>query len=354
MNKNNIHPKIQAWLNLVDQGVYAVSQTFIKLLPLILPLPMVGMVGYDLYTFVLPFPDERIKGILAAIAAVGLEFFGASALDVAREAKAYEVGQDGKKNPAISPMWGYAGLWTYVLTAFAIITVTGVAPKFSISDSATYPYLMQYAFVILIPFGYQFLMVNAAIKRDEQKRREQRTDQAQAKDDDLRRQAQAAEIAKVEAEAAQMQAEAEARQKLAEAEADARRKNAEARLVKAEKYTPRSVLATTKLPPVLESDVNWRQGTFEEIDGALAAELKPPALNPTELRRLQTLAEQLNSNWFGKPEAAAALDVREGMTLQLLKICYAHGLIARGQNGQYRLEKSGEVLAWLRGEKIEV
>ena len=53
-------------------------------------------------------------------------------------------------------------------------------------------------------------------------------------------------------------------------------------------------------------------------------------------------------------EAAAALDVREGMTLQLLKICYAHGLITRGQNGQYRLEKSGEVLAWLRGEKIEV
>jgi len=171
---------------------------------------------------------------------------------------------------------------------------------------------------------------------------------------EARAKAEAEARAKVEAEAAQMQAEAEARQKLAEAEADARRKNAEARLVKAEKYTPRSVLATTKLPPVLESDVNWRQGTFEEIDGALAAELKPPALNPTELRRLQTLAEQLNSNWFGKPEAAAALDVREGMTLQLLKICYAHGLITRGQNGQYRLEKSGEVLAWLRGEKIEV
>ena len=129
MEKHSIHPHIQFWLNLVDQVVYALSQTFIKLLPLILPLPMVGLVGYDMYVYVLPFPETWLRFSLAAVAAVALEFFGASALDVARAAKAYQVRRG--HNPAISPWWGYAGLWTYVLTAFAVITVTGVVPNFA-------------------------------------------------------------------------------------------------------------------------------------------------------------------------------------------------------------------------------
>lgn len=337
------HPGIQAWLDLVDQFVYAVSQTFIKLLPIILPLPMVGLITYDMYIFVLPFENGWIKGVVAGVAAVGFEFFGASSLDVAREAKAYGVRRQDHE-PEISPFWGNAGLWTYVAVAFLTITVTGVVPNFTPGDPQSYPFLLQYAFVVLIPFGYQFLMLHTAIREVDDLREEAQAAEIQAEAADFSRRvkeldlrAREADVAKKEASVAQQHAKAEATRRRAEAE----------------KIKAQAELAATRQPPPATPngdsirasphprddplDFDWRRDSFDKLEQALAAGQQPEPPTPTDLRRLKQLAAAFGRQPFTKPQAAEVIEMGANSALMLLKLGWANELIHRDGSHTYRL-----------------
>lgn len=342
--RSKTHPSIQAWLDWVDQFVYAISQTFIKLLPIILPLPMVGLITYDMHVFVLPFENGWMRAILAGVAAVGFEFFGASSLDVAREAKAYGVRRRDHE-PEISPFWGNAGLWIYVLVAFLTITVTGVIPNFSPGDPQTYPFLLQYAFVVLIPFGYQFLMLHTAIREVDELREDEQAAKIQAeaatfsrRTQELDLRAREAEIAEKEAGVAQQRAQAEAIRRKAEAEKIKAQAELAARQHAPQSSAPHGAPIRASPPPTSNSSLDWRRGSFEKLEQALAAGAGPEQPNATDIRRLRQLAEAFGTQIFTKPQAAEVIDMAANSALMLLKLGWANEIVHRDSNNTYWLD----------------
>lgn len=336
----------------VGQINLLISENLTEILPILLPLPFASIISYELQKWVLPFENETARWIVAIVGGITLEFFGATALDVAQRAKAYNLTKK-ETDPGIAVWPAWMGLAVYILVAVFMVSVGAILPALGYQVEQVAPILM-YGFILMLPFGYWFISTRSIMNTVYAQREIAKLEQKQARVDevDLQRQQMQLERERFELERLRVQnkrleTEAEA----LKTDAETRRQAAEARRIKAEADRIKAQKTQAAPPPVQSSrrmanghgeKIRARDISFEEIDRLKEQGYKFDPLTPTFMNKYKTLVAAFGHRQFGGGDISQTLECGSSAALQTIRMLYADGRVAIVGNGVYQLMDEGK------------